>query len=288
MGDKFLVCIIVSKYGKVNDYELNMIIELMRECYIRLEPHKVSIVDLYIFENSLSAEAFLAMEQRRLGVKTLSFNEHFFAMHDAWRGTPRIILCLDRMRDLPKLVRVGGIRHEVGHTVLHGSIEYYLFPFPRPLLELVERFSLPERYAVDMLYLVSIAVKDYEVTRLLYQRGYIEDQVAYVKSLLKVSEGDVISWGLSRGDPLLEALYLMGLLKTIGCAAPLLADRDFGDEIEACLRDSVSYLPKDLSTVILNIAKERFTELKDDTLSNISNIICACKPILDTILNKRA
>jgi len=282
-----LVHIIVSKYSKVSDYELNNIVRLMEECYYRLSPHVVSLVDLYVFESSSLAKAFLLMERKKFGVETSSFDDLFFAMHDAWRGTPRIILCLDRIRELPELVRIGAIRHEVGHTVLHGSIEYYVLPLPKTLLELMKLFNLSRKYVLDLLYLVSVAVKDYEVTRLLYQRGYIEDQVAYVKFLLKISEDDIISWNASQGNPLLEALYLIGLLKTVGCAIPLLADKNLSNEIKACMKSSVSYLPKHLSSLILNIAEGDFVNLGNDTWSNVSYITHACKPILNAIFKKR-
>lgn len=146
-----LTHIIISKYGKVSENDLDAIVKLMEECYNRLKPHNVSLVDLYIFERASLAEAFLLKERERIGVKTSRFDEFFFAMHDAWRGIPRIILCLDRLRELPELVMVGGIRHEVGHTILHGSIEYYFLAFPKPLLELMRLFNLLERYAMDLL-----------------------------------------------------------------------------------------------------------------------------------------
>lgn len=278
-----MVRIIVSKHGRINGSQVEFIIGLMEECYRRLEPHNVSIVDLHIFENSSTAGAFLSAECRELGVKTSPFHEGFFAMHDAWRGIPRIILCLDRMVALPDLVMVGGIRHEVAHTVLHGSLEYYLFTFPEPIFKLMSQFNLSEEVAADILYLVSVAVKDYEVTRLLYERGYVEDQVAYVKFLLKTGEEDVLSWRLVEGNPLLEALYVIGLLKSIGCAIPLLSDKNLQDEIEEHLKDSLSHLPKNISNLVLKIAKEHFASLSGDTLTNINRIIHACGSIFSTL-----
>lgn len=285
MGNN-LTRIVISKYGKVSENDLDMIIKLMKECYNRLKPHNVSLVDLYVFEKSSLAEAFLSRERERIGVKTSGFEEFFFAMHDAWRGIPRIILCLDRLRDLPKLVIVGGVHHEVGHTILHGSIEYYFLTFPKPLLELMRLFNFSEKYATDLLYLASVAVKDYEVTRLLCQHGYIEDQAAFVKFLLKISEDDLVSWNLSQGNPLLEALYIMGLFKPIGCAIPLLNSEDFGNEIKEYLKNYVSHLPKELSSLILNIVEEKFAKLENDTLNNISKILYSYKPILDTLFRQ--
>lgn len=264
-----LVRIVVSKFGEISHETVDSTVKTMTECYERLKPHNVELVDLYLFERSSAADAFLSKEASDAGVVSAPFGELFFATHDAWRGTPRIILCLEKMQRLPELVQVGGIRHEVGHSVLHGSIEYYLLSLPPALLELVDRLGLLTEYAMNLLYLISIAVKDYEVTRLLHQRGYLKDQMAYAKHLLTVSEGDTLSWEASRGKPLAEILCLTSCLKALGCAAPLLTDKACREEIKCRLKENLAYLPADYSSLLLNVISEDFLRLGTDTLDNI-------------------
>ncbi|MEM3640776.1 MAG: hypothetical protein QXH37_02480 [Candidatus Bathyarchaeia archaeon] len=278
-----LWCVVVSKYGKVCDDEIARIVDVMQECYSRLVPHEVSLVDLYLFERSSSVEAFFAKERSEVGVATAPFDELFFATHDAWRGIPRITLCLEKMEKLPEVVKVGGIRHEVGHTILHGSLQYYILPLSPALLEIADRFNLSSEYVKNMLYLVSIAVKDYEVTRLLYQRGYVEDQVAYAKFLLKVSEDDMLSWKISQGRPLSEALYLISCLKVASCAAPLLTDKEIGKEIRRSIVNNLSYLPTNLSNLLLKIIEEEYPFLGTDTLNNIDHVMRKCNSIFDSV-----
>jgi hypothetical protein len=281
-----LVRIAVSKFGRVEDETMSSVIETMEECYGQLAPHEVSLVDLCVFERSSSVEAFLAKECVEVGVTSAPFDELFFAMHDAWRGTPRIILCLERMKTLPELVKIGGIRHEVGHSILHGSLSYYLLSFPPSLLEIADRFNLSFEYLTNMLYLISIAVKDYEVSRLLYGRGYVEDQAAYAKHLLEVSESDVLSWEISRGNPPAEVLCLISCLKAAGCAAPLLIDKKFGEDVRRCLIESLSYLPADLSALLLKVILEGFPSLGTDTLDNIDRMVRECKLIFGTVFKR--
>jgi len=282
-----LVRIVVSKYGRVPDGELSLILSIMEECYSRLMPHEVSLVDLYIFESYSLAGPFILRERASLGVSTTSpLEESFFAMHDAWRGVPRITLFLDRLRALPELVKVGGIRHEVGHTVLHGGLEYYLLALPASLLRAINEFNIPLEYARSILYLVSIAVKDYEVTRLLYTHGYIDDQAEYVKFLLKDNEDEVLSWKLSRGNSLLESLHVISLLKVAACAAPLLVDKNFGGEIRTGLINYLSHLPKHLLEDMMDIVERNFAGLGNDTIQNISSIMERCNIILDKIFKK--
>jgi hypothetical protein len=278
-----LVHIVVSKYGKIDDEEIERITETMQECYSRSVPHEVSLVDLYIFERSSSVEAFFAKERRKVGVASAPFDELFFAMHDAWQGIPRITLCLEKMEKLPRLVKIGGIRHEVGHSILHGNLSYYVLSFPTALLKIVDRFNLSFEYTTNLLYLISIAVKDYEVTRLLHEQGYVKDQIAYAKHLLTISEDDTLSWEISRGKPPAEALCLISCLKAAGCAAPLLVDKEFGEEVKQYLIESLSYLPADHSTLLLRMVEGGFPSLGTDTLDNIDQMVRNCKLIFEAV-----
>jgi len=190
------------------------------------------------------------------------------------------------MKTLPELVKTGGIRHEVGHSILHGSLRHYLLSFPPTLSELADRFNLSFEYLANMLYLISIAVKDYEVSRLLYGRGYLEDQVAYAKHLLEVSESDVLSWEISRGNPPAEALCLISCLKAAGCAVPLLIDKEIGEEMKRHLMESLSYLPADLSALLLKVILEGFPSLGTDTLDNIDRMVRECRLIFETVFKR--
>jgi len=281
--------IVASKFGEVSTEEIDRAITVMKECYDRLAPHEVSLVDLYIFERSSSTKAFLAKESKEVGVISAPFDELFFAMHDAWRGTPRIVLCLDRMRKLPRLVQAGGIRHEVGHSVLHGSLIYYLLPLPRVLFDLSKRFNLPLEYVTNLLYLISIAVKDYEVSRLLYECGYVEDQIAYAKHVLTVSDSDVLSWRISRGKPLAEALCLISCLKAASCAVPLLRDKKFDTMIRKRVEKSLSHLPPRYSTLLSKTVLESFSSMGEDTLNNIDQMTqLIVKNIVEPILSENS
>ena len=280
--------IILSKFGNVGSQEIDHILDVMRECYDRLKPHEVALVDLYVFEQSSSMDAFIAKESKEVGVVSTSFDELFFALHDAYRGTSRIILCIEKMNKLPKLVQVGGIRHEVGHSILHGSLLYYIIPLPQVLLDIINNFKMPKEYAINLLYLTSIAVKDYEVSRLLHERGYIEDQLAYTKYFLTVSESDKTSWEIARGKPAAEIMCLVSCLKTAACAIPFLFSKTFGDEMKRLLKENLCYLPIAYSTRLLNLILEGFPSLGADTLSNIDQMVfLIAKNIIKPLLLKQ-
>lgn len=278
--------IVVSKFGRFKTRELDCTLEIIEECYDRLKPHEVTLMDLYVFEKSSLMDAFIAKESKEVGVVSAPFDELFFAMHDAYRATSRIILCFERMKKVPRLVQVGGIRHEVGHSVLHGSLLYYILPVPSVLLDFVKRFRLTIEYATNLLYLISIAVKDYEVSRLLNERGYVEDQLAYAKHLLTVTESDRLSWEMSRGNPLAEILCLVSCLKAAGCAVPLLLDEESGEEMKRLLVKSLSHLPKNYSTPLFDVINWGFPSLGADTQDNINHVTCLVVEIMVKTLRR--
>jgi len=242
------VRIVSQRFGNLEESFVVEVLGIMDDCYNRTNAEAVKIVDLYLFDKSSAMNAFLVEEKRKLGIAMSAFEASFFAVHDAWRGTPRIMVAYDRMLTLPELVRVGSLQHEVAHTILHGSLEYYSFAVPTSLSKIENEGLVSRQIIRDLLYLVSIAVKDYEVTRLLYENGFVEDQVAYSKYLLKPSEEDHEAWKLSRKNKTARLLTLISLLKTTCCAAPLLKDAIHGGEIAKSIARSMSYLPKETST----------------------------------------
>jgi len=267
-----MVRILVSKFGDIQSETVDSIFSVMEECYNRLEPHGLSLVDLYLFERSSSLEAFVSQEYTRLGVASSRFDEDFYARHDAWRGIPRISISIERIQSLAELTRTGILRHEVGHSILHGSPEYYIFPIPHLLLEASERFDLPSQYLNDLLYLISIAVKDFEVTHLLLSGGYIEDQVAYAESVLKVSQDDLTAWEIGKIKPQAKILCVVSRLKDFSCASALMSDERLREKIGMKLLEGMNYFPEDISMKILTIISKLPSILQADTLKNIDEM----------------
>ena len=267
-----MVRILVSKFDDIRSETVDSIFSIMEECYNRLKPHGLSLVDLYLFERSSALNTFLSQEYAKMGVTSSRFDEDFYAMHDAWRGIPRISVSVERIRSLPELTQAGILRHEVGHSVLHGSLEYYIFPTPHVLLEASKRFDLPVQYLNDFLYLVSIAVKDFEVTHLLLSRGYIEDQVAYVESVLKVSQDDLAAWEIGKFNPQAKILCALSRLKDFSCASALMLDEKLRENIGMRLTEAMNYLPEEVSTKILKIVLELPSSLQADTLRNVDEM----------------
>jgi len=264
--------VVVHEYGDVEDKFVGKVLEILNDCYNRINSGTVAIVDLYLFDRSSTMNAFLSEEKRSLRISTSAFESSFFAVHDAWRGTPRIMVAYDKTLGLPELVSAGGLHHEVAHTVLHGSIEYYSFTAPSSLLKLEREGIISRQIATDLLYLVSLAVKDYEVTRLLYEKRYVEDQIAYNKHFLEPSEEDHKAWNIAKENKPARLLVLVSLLKTAFCAAPLLKDGRYGEEIAESISKSMIFLPVDLSTSLSRIL-EVSSKFGKNTQENVDLLV---------------
>jgi len=255
----------LRKFGEIPEGIVRGIVDTMEECYLRLEPHGVKIVDLLLFKSSSAMGSFRSLERAASGVACDDFGDRFFTTHDAWRGTPRITVCLERAEGTPRLVVAGALRHEVGHSILHGSIDYYMFPVPLSLMSASERFGLPKKLTIDLLYLISIAVKDFEVTRLLSKKGYLEDQAAYSSYVLSTSEDDLTAWRIAGGNLAGMALCLAGRLKDVACAVALYHELDAALKI----RDELSYLHSPVLERMLRMANELPRVMLGDTFQNV-------------------
>jgi hypothetical protein len=264
-----LVKVILQRLGEVSEEDVRNTLSVIHDCYERLEPHGVEILDLLLFSNPLSMRSFYSREQSSLRVVSADFGESFVAMHDAWRGTSRIGVCMSRIRELPRLIQIGTLRHEVGHSVLHGSMEYYVFPIGASLMEAAKRLGLSKEYSFSLLYLISIAVKDFEVTRLLSERGHVDDQAAYSNHMLRTVNEDLEAWQLAKGNPAAMSLCLAGRLKDAACLVAL--QLKLGEQFVAeALTAQLSYLPHPSFDRLLETLRSFPQAIVGDTFQNVA------------------
>jgi len=222
--------IILQKFGRIPDEAVIEIQTVMDDCYRRLSPHSLELVDVILFENSSRMEAFSSREKYLVGAYSSGLEADFVATHEAWTGIPRILICYERLRRLNPLLVRATIRHEVAHSVLHGSLEYYVYAVPRSLFEASEKYSFPRTFTIDILYLISMGVKDYEVTRLLLDHKYIDDQIAYSLHVLETKKDELEAWNLSKRDPAKMLLCLVARFKDLACVAATLDHQSWNIE----------------------------------------------------------
>ncbi len=260
--------IVLRRIGRVPEDAVKSISTVIEECYRRLEPHGVELLDLIIFGSSEQMNSFYVQEKQVFQVSPETLSEQFFALHDAWRGTPRIGICFERMRQLPQLVQMGVLRHEVGHSVLHGSVEHYVFSITPPLLEASKRFGLATGYSLSIIYMVSIAVKDFEVTRLLMEKEYVEDQLAYALHVLATSQDDLRALRIAQSNPAAVTLYATSRLKD--AAGAMAAGKVLKQSLVETFRKEFSHFPDFVLDRFLYLVEALPQHMKGDTLQNVN------------------
>jgi hypothetical protein len=142
---------------------------------------------------------------------------------------------------------------------------------PKALLDVAHEFHTLTGHLTDILYLLTVAVKDMEVTKLLVTNGYVEDQVAYARFVMKPTEQDQYAWGLSSVRAEARMLCLVGKLKDVAAAAVLAFGSDTPrvglEEIE----ESVRYLPREARAALLETMTKVLNDLGSDTFANIQS-----------------
>lgn len=255
---------ILLKVKGASRSDVEHILQVVTECYTTL-PHKVDAVEVNIFQKSSDALSFLTAQSNAAGVRSSGFDEDFYAYHQAWLGLPSITISVEKLNTLPTELADACIRHEVAHSVLHGEISYYIIPTPLPYRRLKEEAKLGDDYLLDLTYLTSVAVKDYEAAKLLYSHNYRVDQVRYAEHLL--DEGvETALWKIVEHHPQAKALFLTGSLKVPFCIKPLINQQNIHlkMKLESYLQPLGEY--QSLLVDVVNEAAERFA---DDTYSNI-------------------
>ncbi len=268
----------VETHGHITDEEVASIRRLFEECYNRLQPERLELVEIEIFENDGLWRSHVASERKRAAVASAEFDDAFISIHDAWTGVPRISISLERRETVIPLVWEGALHHEAGHSILHGALEYYVFPTPRALMNAANEFPTLAAHLTDLLYLLALAVKDMEVTRLLFASGYVEDQAAYARFVMRPSDQDQQMWYLAHLAAEARVLYLTGRLKDIAAAAVLASGSERShlklDEVE----ESLNYLPQESSKAMLRTTDEVLRALSKDTFLNVmtaANVLVA-------------
>lgn len=128
--------------------------------------NNVSYIEVYFYSSTREKIMFLEAEASELGVMVVG---DFVAMHDAWRGWPRIHIDYERCSILSEEQLEAVIIHEVSHAVLHGSIQYYVLRFS------IDRFKqLDVDRILKLIYIASTVVKDIEVHEMLVRLNMLK------------------------------------------------------------------------------------------------------------------
>lgn len=242
----------VEKIVNVEDVLVERLLNILGETYETLGPPMTFSVTLRVFEKSDGSQ--------------------FFASHEAIEGKPTISIYVDKMTSLPYDVVVGGIRRQAAHSILHGSPEFYNIKLPSELKRAMTEYSLPESFTMKILYGVSMAVKEYAVTKFLLNGGFVDDQLAYAKYLLEPVPEEITSWEFVKASPMERIVYLVMIARDISSAMPLTEDPRFSGEIKMFIEKKIEHLPPNYRVKVRKIASEVFSSFNGDVFRKIDRL----------------
>jgi len=253
-------------HGYVTQDQLQEVRDTLEESYPRLGRWLPEKVEVQLFDTPVQLASFLESEKREFGIRTAG-DEAFVCSHDAWRGFPRLLICIERLSALSRMARLGTLRHEAAHTVLHGALAYYVCRIPRDCVELAETKGMNLTVLQQVLYYCAVAVKDFEVTRLLLHQGYQECQVAFAQAQFVRSDEDELAWLLARYNPQARLVFFTSQLKTLLLSWPL--DAAGLLPIETYTNSMLSYIATEERKRWLGLALGIAQQLGEDTHNNI-------------------
>ena len=174
-----------------------------------------AVISINIWRHMNELQSFYQQEKHELGIAT-GEEMDFLATHEAWRGDPRIHICQERVKDVPDVVLQGVLHHEISHAIHHGTPEFYTFRYSTKLQETGRLCGLDLALLQQCVYMISLAIKDYDVVTWLTDIGLGHGQLHLLDYLMSDTEDERRIWELVCANPaprkLASALFLKTLL----------------------------------------------------------------------------
>jgi hypothetical protein len=173
-----------------------------------------TLISVNIWRRMDELQSFYQQEKQELGIVT-GEDTDFLATHEAWRGHPRIHICQERVKDVPGVVIRSVLHHEISHALLHGTPEFYTFRYSTKLQEAGEFCGLNLTLLQRCVYLLSIAIKDYDVVTWLTDIGLGFGQLLLLEYMITDTEDERRIWEVVCANPAPRKLALAFFLKTL-------------------------------------------------------------------------
>lgn len=156
--------------GHVPNTFIDRILKIVRDFIEKVDG--VEYLEIYFYASSYHKLLFIESEALELGVIAVG---DFIAMHEAWRGWPRIHIDYEKCHGLRDDHLKSVIVHEVSHAILHGSPIYYSV--------VLQGSNIPVSGSLDdvakLLYVATTIAKDMDVHEFLIRSGMDDLVEAY-------------------------------------------------------------------------------------------------------------
>jgi len=173
-----------------------------------------AFISINIWRSKDDLQSFYQQEKQELGIVT-GVETDFLATHEAWRGDPRIHICQERVKDIPNVVLQSVLHHEISHALHHGTPEFYSFRYSTKLQEAGQFCGLGLALLQQCVYMLSVALKDYDVVTWLTDVGLGYGQLHLLEYMISDTEDEHRIWEVVCANPAPRKLALALFLKTL-------------------------------------------------------------------------
>ncbi len=171
-------------------------------------------ISINIWRRLDELQSFYQQEKQELGIAAGEETD-FLATHEAWRGHPRIHICQERVKEVPDAVLQSVLHHEISHALHHGTPEFYAFRYSTKLQEAGRLCGLDLALLQQCVYMLSVAIKDYDVVTWLTDIGLGFGQLHLLEYLISDTEDERRIWEMVWTNPARRKLALALFLKTL-------------------------------------------------------------------------
>ena len=173
-----------------------------------------AFISINIWRGMNELQSFYQQEQQELGIATGEETD-YLATHEAWRGYPRIHICQERVKDLPDVVLQSVLHHEISHAFHHGTPEFYTFRYSTKLQEAGQSCGMNLGLLQQCVYMLSVAIKDYDVVMWLTDIGLGLGQLHLLEYMISDTENERRIWRVVHSNTAPRKLALAFFLKTL-------------------------------------------------------------------------
>jgi hypothetical protein len=265
--------------GSVSGGVKNEVVNTVKDCFKNFGSHVPYRLEILLTDSEAILKDYLRQEKFNQGIiEEETLDE--VCRYDNLRGFPRITLSMEKLSQFNKQARQGIIRHQAAHSALHGSLEFRIFKIPEESRQIAMVKNIDNLTLENAIHKLSLAIKDYEATRLLAEHNYVNCQLAFALEWIQPAMKIGPQQRPIRVDRQEKFLNQIALLKPILFSQPLMQlpkSKKIGLEMQVMLgrriEEIVEDLPENDQARLLQVSSRIAEGISVDTHDNVDNAL---------------
>ena len=252
--------------GSVSGGVKNEVVNTVKDCFKNFGSHVPYRLEILLTDSEAILKDYLRQEK---------FNQGII------EEEPLDEVCrYEKLSQFNKQARQGIIRHQAAHSALHGSLEFRIFKIPEESRQIAMVKNIDNLTLENAIHKLSLAIKDFEATRLLAEHNYVNCQLAFALEWIQPAMKIGPQQRPIRVDRQEKFLNQIALLKPILFSQPLMQlpkSKKIGLEMQVMLgrriEEIVEELPENDQARLLQVSSRIAEGISVDTHDNVDNAL---------------